>query len=316
MSKKALLVGINNFIRPSWKLRGCVNDTLAMQAMLTSYFGFADESIKVMHDRDATAQGIREGLAWLLRDYEGEGKDVRVFHFSSHGTQVEDQGEDEWEGKDEVIVPYDHDWDTPFRDDDLREIFQEIPKDVNFTFIADCCHSGSIQRKLQESDIDFTPRYLTPPDEVEKRIAALKEKRDQLCDEYVSEKLPLMLQGVSPGEWTIKMKEFIPRLREEFRAQKYGNVSVAKDVLLAACEDVQTAADAYLEGDYRGAFTWAITKAMKEAHGNLTYGELITQAAANLQRFEQRPQLECPLEMRELRVFVPLAEMQPEPVPV
>ncbi len=62
-----------------------------------------------------------------------------------------DQNNEEWEGFDEVIVPYDHDWDKPFRDDDLRAIFEIFPAEVNFTFIADCCHSGSIQRPLQEA---------------------------------------------------------------------------------------------------------------------------------------------------------------------
>ena len=129
-----------------------------MQGLLATYFGFQDEEVRVLHDGDATVQGIHGSLAWLLSEYDADGSDVRVFHFSSHGTQVDDQSEDEWECSDEVIVPYDHDWDNPFRDDNLKDIFAPIPEGVNFTFIADCCHSGTIQRALLNSGVEFTPR--------------------------------------------------------------------------------------------------------------------------------------------------------------
>ena len=61
-----------------------------------------------MNGNAATTAGIHAGLDWLLSDYDGDGSDVRVFHFSSHGTQAEDQNNDEWERKDEVIVTADH----------------------------------------------------------------------------------------------------------------------------------------------------------------------------------------------------------------
>jgi len=306
VSKKALLVGINNFTRPKWRLRGCVNDTIAMQGLLTTYFGFQDEDIKVMHDGDASAQGVRDGLAWLLSEYDGGGGDVRVFHFSSHGTQVDDQSGDEWECLDEVIVPYDHDWGNPFRDDDLKEIFDTIPEEVNFTFIADCCHSGSIQRILLDSGIEFEPRYLTPPPEVTDRIADLRAKRDAKVDEHIAQQLPEMLQGIPPDQWAEKIKEYIALLLSRFRENRYDVVHSERHVLLAACEDRQTAADAYIEGDYRGAFTWALGQAIKDANGNLTYAKLITRAGTNLRNYAQKPQLECPSEMRRLKIFAPL----------
>jgi hypothetical protein len=307
MSKKALLVGINNFTRPSWRLRGCINDTIEMQGLLTAYFGFQDEQIKVLHDGDASVQGIRNGLAWLLSEYAGDGSDVRIFHFSSHGTQVDDQSGDEWECKDEVIVPYDHNWNNPFRDDDLRAIFDVIPEGVNFTFIADCCHSGTIQRALFDSGVEFTPRYLTPPPEVSDRIATLQAKRDAEGDAWAAAQLAQMLQGVPQDQWVAKMQEYLALLRRRFRENKYGVIPVGRHVLLAACEDRQTAADARIEGDYRGAFTWALGRAIKDANGNLTYDQLITRTGANLKAYEQRPQLECPSELRALKVFAPLA---------
>jgi len=303
MSKKALIVGINNFTRPSWRLRGCINDTVEMQGLLKTYFGFRDEDIKILHDGKATNRGVREGLAWLLSDYTGS--DVRVFHFSSHGTQVDDQSDDEWECKDEVIVPYDHDWDNPFRDDDLRAVFDVIPEGVNFTFIADCCHSGTIQKLAPE--IEFEPRYLIPPREIMDAIEAKLAKRDAEADAWAAAQLAQMLQGVPQDQWVAKMQEYLALLRRRFRENKYGVIPVGRHALLAGCEDRQTAADARIEGDYRGAFTWALGRAIKDANGNLTYDQLITRIGSNLKAYEQRPQLECPSELRALKVFAPLS---------
>jgi hypothetical protein len=305
MSKKALLVGINNFTRADWRLQGCINDTREMRGLLKAHFGFQDEDIQVLHDAAATGQGIRDGLAWLLSGYTGQ--DVRLFHFSSHGTQVPDQSEDEeWECKDEVIVPHDHDWDNPFRDDDLRAIFEPIPEGVNFTFIADCCHSGSIQRGLLDSGVEFTPRYLNPPRDLMVAIDEKLAKRDDEADAWAAAQLAQMLQGVPPEQWAAKMQEYLALLRRRFRENRYAVIPIGRHVLLAACEDRQTAADARIEGDFRGAFTWALSKAIKDAHGNLTYDELITRTGANIQAYDQRPQLECASEMRNLKVFASL----------
>jgi hypothetical protein len=307
MSKKALLVGINNFLEPGSELYGCINDTIEMQGLLTTYFGFREEEIVVLHDLDASTQGIRDGLAWLLSEYEGGGVDVRVFHFSSHGTQVDDQSGDEWECLDEVIVTYDHDWDNPFRDDDLREIFDTVPEGVNFTFIADCCHSGTIQKAFIEREIEFRTRYLVPPPRVTDRIEAKREARDAEADAWAAAHLTEMLQGTPPERWAEEIGQNLTLLRRRFKENRYAIVPAGRHVLLAACEDRQTASGVVIEGDWRGAFTWALARSIKESAGDLTYGELVTRAGFHLRDFEQRPQLGCPSEMRELRVFAPLA---------
>ena len=305
MAKKALLVGINNFTRPSWKLNGCVNDTLDLQNLLQSFYGFTSEEIRILHDKDASQQAIRDNLGWLLNG--SAAGDVLLFHFSSHGTQVDDQGDDEWECLDEVIVPYDHDWHKPFRDDELRELFGRIPAGVNFNFIADCCHSGSIQRELLDSDIEFKSRYIVPPREIRNRIKAKQEKRDAEADAWASEELSKLLLGIPVEQWAAKIQEFMALLRRRFRENKYGVVKVERHVLLAACEDRQTAADATLEGTARGAFTWALGKAIRAANGDLTYDQLITRTAGYLGDFQQKPQLECPEQLRGLKVCAALA---------
>lgn len=305
MSKRALLVGINKFKSDIPDLSGCINDTVEMGELLKDYFGFQEGDIRILHDGDASADDIRNGLGWLLSEYDGDGRDVRVFHFSSHGTQVDDQSNDEWECMDEVIVPYDHDWDNPFRDDDLRAIFDQIPEDVNFTFIADCCHSGTIQKAIVDSGVEFRPRYLTPPAEVTDRILAKQAKRDAEADAWAAVQLADMLANTPVEEWAANLQAYLALLRRRFIQNKYAVVPAGRHVLLAACEDRQTAADAWFDDEWRGAFTRSLGQAIKDANGDLTYAQLIKRTGAGLRDFEQRPQLECPPDMRDLPIFAP-----------
>jgi hypothetical protein len=305
-SKRALLVGINVFptLTPGETLRGCVNDTAELRSLLTQFYGFDNQEIRILCDSEATTQGIKDGLGWLLSDYAGS--DVRLFHFSSHGTRVADQNNDEYEGKDEVIVTYDHSWARPFRDDHLFEIFNTIPQNVNFTFVADCCHSGTIQKGLLDKGLDFKPRYVVPPPDVEDAIFELRRKRDLQSREYVAEKIQeeMKTRDISRDE----LLALIEKYEKGFKENTYKNVIAAdRHILLAGCEDRQTSADARIEGVYRGAFTWAIGKSIREANGSLTYSELIRQVMAHLRHeFEQIPQLECPGDFKNMKLFSPL----------
>lgn len=173
---------------------------------------------------------------------------------------------------DEVIVPHDHDWANPFRDDDLKVFFDTIPERVHFTFIADCCHSGTIQKALLDSGIEFQPRYLTPPAEITERITTLQARRDAEADAWAAAQLAEMLQDVPQDQWAEKMKEYLALLRRRFRENRYGVAKAERHVLLAACEDRQTAADARIEGEFRGAFTWALAVCRREKFTRIFFG--------------------------------------------
>ncbi len=305
MSKRALIVGINEFQTVS-ALRGCVNDTESIRDILERHYGF--EEIKILTDAEATSEAIRAHLSgWLLGDYDDDGSDVRLFHFSSHGTQVADQGDDEWECQDEVIVTYDHDWDNPFRDDDLREIFSPIPENVNFTFIADCCHSGSIQRAALDGELQITPRYVPPPFEVRQEIKKKISSRDAAADKFAAGKMAEDLKNVPQDQRAARMRELMGSVRNSYRENRFAVVPVGRHVLLAGCQDKQTAADAFIDNAHRGAFTWGLTKAILEAGGELSHEELITRAGENLEAYEQIPQLECPDAWRGKKFLAPLA---------
>jgi hypothetical protein len=304
MSKKALIVGINNFIRPQWRLRGCINDTIAMQGLLKTTFGFQSDDIRVLHDQDASGQGIRDGLDWLLSSYDDDGSDVRLFYFSGHGTQVPDQNQDEWECLDEVLVPFDHNWAAPLRDDELWEFFKLIPENVNFTYIADCCHSGSSMKDAK--DLEFYPRQLYPDSSVLREIEELRTRRDDAFRVYQATQLAEMLQDVPADQYAEKLREFLILIENQFKSEWVGIVPFERHFLLAACEDHQIAADALIEGQWQGALTWGMRKAIKEANGDISYEDLITRAGEYIKDYEQRPQLECPAALRDRKFLAPL----------
>jgi metacaspase-1 len=299
MSKRAFLVGINHFNRADWELRGCVNDTLTMRQLLQDAFSFQADQIRVLHDHDATARNIRNGLAWLFSDYAGGGQDVRLFHIASHGTQVPDKDGDEDDGLDEVIVPYDHAWHSPFTDDHLRAIFEGAPDDLHFTFIADCCHSGSINKVVLPAEMDVRPRYVEPPEELQREVEELQTQRRQEEEAWVEAHLAEERGDLSFSEWLGVRESIREKLLARFRRQKKSKVQSSNkpQVLLAACKDEQTAADAFISGQYRGAFTWSLAEAIRHANGVVTYGDLIKQSATLLKNYTQDPQLDCPDEL-------------------
>ena len=65
----------------------------------------------------------RNAMAWLREVVAGQG--ALVFHYSGHGSQVRDTEGDELEdGKDEIICPWDFNWEDGFiKDDDFDTAF-------------------------------------------------------------------------------------------------------------------------------------------------------------------------------------------------
>ena len=66
------------------------------------------------------------------------------------------------------------------------------------------------------------------------------------------------------------------------------------EVLITGCRDTQTSADAFINGRYNGALTFALVDAIRKTKGRLTYRQFHDRAAAVLKarKFEQVPQLE------------------------
>lgn len=176
-TRRALLVGINNYPDPANRLEGCVNDTFLVSALLQER-GFAAEDIRVVLDERATAEGIRERLTWLL-----EGADdgmERVFFYSGHGAQMPGYNPAEKvDHVDECLVPWDFAWtkETAVTDDDFFSLYSNLPFGARFFAMFDCCHAGGIHR-------DGGPRVrgIIPPDDIRHRLLEW-DSREQMWRE-------------------------------------------------------------------------------------------------------------------------------------
>ena len=266
MAKRAFLVGINRYQIAGADLRGCVNDVKDLSAALVEFHGFKKSDITVLTDLAATKKAMQAGIRALLRS--SKKGDVAVVHFSGHGSHVPDDNRDEADGRDEILCPADLDWDDPLRDDWLRTTLDSAPAGVNLTVIMDCCHSGTNTRAILPPDAPVKERYLPSPS----ALKAVESGRS------VPKKVSSELRGS-------------PRA-----ARKARDIVKAElpEVLITGCRDTQTSADAFINGRFNGALTFALVDAIRKGRGRLTYRQLHDRAAAVLKtrKFDQVPQLE------------------------
>lgn len=282
MKRRAFLVGLNRYPDPRNNLKGCVNDVLLVAKTLREQYGFSGPTdIQLLTDERATTANIRKGLEGLIRDTAPG--DSLVFHYSGHGAQVRDVSGDELsDNLDEIICPYDLDWDHPFTDDDLAEICREVPKGVLFTIILDCCHSGTGLREFLRPDLPIRYKFLAAPVEVRHRSEPRIE--DKGIDRSVTMTGP----------------------DRKLPARRFG-IGIAKTnaVLIAGCRSDQLSADAWIDGDFHGALTYYLWRALRDAKWKTTYRKLIAGTGAELadHNYDQEPQLEGPSKMLSGTVF-------------
>ena len=283
--KKALLVGLNRYPDPANHLNGCVNDVLQTSAVLQQAYGFDDaKQIRLLVDERARTQAIVDRLEWLVAG-SGPG-DILLFHYSGHGSQVRDREGDELsDGLDEIICPYDLDWDRPFTDDDLYDIVSRAGTGANLTVILDCCHSGTGLRAFPTA-MPSRSRCLPPPPDVAHRV------------------LPHIVDCGEDRRLTMTVP------RHELALRRFGARAAGRGaILLAACRDDQTSADAWIDGDYHGAFTYFLWRTAAEAGFTTSPAELVRRTRRALARagYDQVPQVEGPVELTAQPMLAPFA---------
>jgi len=283
MSRKAVVVGINNYDVRAPKLNGCVNDALRMADMLRRYFGFENASIRVLTDARATQEAILARLEWLVAD--ARAGDQLVFHFSGHGSQVADRDGDELDQLDEIICPYDMDWDHPLTDDVFARYFARLSSEVNLTVVLDCCHSGTGLRDVRLHTVD---RFLLPPPDIRSRVT---EALDDLGPYFSTTLRDPSIGAASPAVRTRRPVRAAPRpFLRALAAQANG------PLLISGCRADETSADVLIDRDYHGALSYALVKSVTEARGRTTYRQLIQEVRRLLPTYgtRQTPQLEGP----------------------
>jgi hypothetical protein len=145
--KRALLIGINKY-KAVPKLQGSLNDIETMRQILVTRWGFLEKNIVMVTDEAATRAGMLAALKRLVKD--AGPNDTVYFHYSGHGSQVEDTNGDEVDdGLDETLVPQDgRSGDVrDITDDELDALFSRM-KAVAALIVLDSCHSGTATRSL------------------------------------------------------------------------------------------------------------------------------------------------------------------------
>lgn len=267
----ALLVGINQFKNyPTAALNGCVNDANDMAALLKDVLGFKDSEITVLTDKQATKAHIMSKLKSMVDAAKAGQAEYLVFSFSSHGTQLPDQSGDEDDKADEVFCPHDlaakgDKWDPDYviSDDELHDLFIQLPKTARLEAFLDTCHSGTGLKDIDPIKLLLPdapkPRYLPPPSlEAFERVDKLK------------------LRGLVNGRTK--------------REKPPGETCI----LWAACKADQTSADASFNARANGAFTYHYIKAVRESTNELIRTKIRDRVRTALKqgKFEQIPQLE------------------------
>ena len=165
--RRAICVGINAY--PTAPLHGCVADAELWAKTLVAA-GF--EPPVMLIDALATRQAILDTLTRTLES--SVPGDVVVFQFSGHGTEVPDVNGDELANNDQAICPVDFADGHFLIDDDIAELFKQIPAGVGVTCFLDNCYSGTGTRfAIGRADVrggsGDQPRFVVPtPEQVKK----------------------------------------------------------------------------------------------------------------------------------------------------
>ncbi len=302
--RRALLIGIDDYPDPGDRLAGCVNDVFLMSEVLQESGFEASQIRSVLNDR-ATAQGIRERIHWLLDG--AQPGDRRVLYFSGHGTQITDYGLDETvDRRDECLVPYDFDWtrERAIVDDWFHDLYTQLPYDVRFTAIFDCCHSGGMTRAGSGR-----PKGLSPPDDVRHR----EIRWDPAAQLWVPRTLEPPNRSLARGR---RGKDYLgasgtnrrlgrgtdvltlTNRRYDAARERYGHRGPYMPVIVQACQEDELAYE-YRHGvTSHGAFTYALAQALRspEARRGLSMDALHVDVATRVRTmgFEQRPELVGP----------------------
>ena len=91
-------------------------------------------------------------------------------------------------------------------------------------------------------------------------------------------------------------EQLVMAAMQSFAKQRYGDHRVREgNMLLAACQSDQKAADAKFDKTYHGAFTFFLVKILRETEGRINHLELVQKLGDLLDDhgFKQIPQLEC-----------------------
>ena len=267
--KYALCIGINDYRGTGMDLNGCVNDADDWAKVLDARH-FDVETLK---DAKATRKGIRDAIIATVA--KGKPGDTIVIQYSGHGSYVDDENGDEADGVDECICPQDVRVAGEITDDELFELYSRRQQGTRLIVISDSCFSGTVAKVAKDlpgggaRNAQCAPTFkFLPPQEFlsRRRVAKLGIGHDR--------------RGANPP------------------GRNAG-------LLLSACQDTETAADAFIAGKYHGAFTYFALETLKSLPAGASYREWFARIRKRLpsKQYNQTPNLFGSSSQKKWEVF-------------
>jgi hypothetical protein len=257
-ARRALLVGCSKYPEEKRRLLGPTNDVLLMEQVLTTRLRFTRGNIVELYDEQPD-EALRPTHAHIVREIEALIEKTRpgdrvVLFFAGHGSQQPSRNlkGEERDGLDETFLPSDvGSW-----NDATKEVARAIEDDTfddwltrlqkkgaHVWFIADSCHSGTLNRGGEEEIV----RRIDPADLGVPPMAST-ELRD----------VPAIYEEVAAGD-----------LVALFATQPHEAEGEQKLPILS------DAGEPHSSDRYYGRLTWALAKTLATARRSLTYAELV-----------------------------------------
>jgi hypothetical protein len=255
--KRSLHIGINDYPGTGSDLSGCVNDANDWREALDA----RNFQTTMLLDGQATKSSMVEAIKKIVGDTGP--KDIAVITYSGHGTWKPDDDNDEVDGRDEALCPYDTDQGNILSDDELFEIFSERNRGARIIVISDSCHSGTVARASRSM----------PGTENDKWHF---QKTRYLAPEYY-----------------IKNNERLLKRALKVEKNKANGKIRAAAVLLSGCKDEEYSYDAWFNERPNGAFTYAALQKLKKLPDGATYRDWFREIRKILPHvnYPQTPQL-------------------------
>lgn len=273
--KRALLVGINDYLKVGdfqwYPLEGAVNDTQIQKQLLINLFGFQADDIRILHDQEATRENILQAFEEHLIKW-AQPRDIAIFHFSGHGSQVADPDKVFEDGRVSTIVPINSPLPSgyPNKGGKVNDItghtlwlLMHAINTENVTFVLDSCFSGGARKgilKVRSRPGDQELLRIT-----DSKIQLLASTEEQEYQKQLMSRLKLT------------NSDFV-KLRQQ---------GVPKGVMLAAARRDQSAIDTSFTDTPVGIFTYILTRYLWQQTSSESVNQVMASTIATTQRILQ-----------------------------
>jgi len=189
-------------------------------------------------------------------------------------------------------------------DDQFYDLYSQLPYGSRFVAILDCCHSGGMTRAG-----GMKVRGIEPPDDIRHRMLRWDPDAQMWEERNLEKKNPQLAEtnrndeftGPSRVELRLGRANFLrlPKPEQNRRQKRYGHKGPYMPVLLQACQANELSYE-YRDGvTSYGAFTFALTTALRMARDGgtkITWKALVARTAQVLKDhdYEQVPAIAGP----------------------